>query len=732
MRDACAIRGLALKAPVQVRPMSAFTGGYTAGIGNVTWGEHHATDWRDGWCALGVYCTKPSDPAAKPVGAENPAERGAESRLSSPAGLYDGERHTLFVRSVAGDTPHATVAHEATHALQHHNFPALNAAHLWHNRDLAAGASAAQEGDAHIVGWSFDAQRRLFLCSIDPRHAHGSHARWWGWRADNLWAHEGFGHVFGPELALARQLAQGNTGVDALLREPPLSTLAVLAPERAGPVEFIALPQQLAAAASCRIGLRNTAGVVGIWGLLLRHDDDQTAAPVLPNFLNDWLGDRFAHVACPDDGDDGLVWLTRWRTAAAAREFADRYQRIAASVRVRDGMLAGEPRAIVRGRSVVVTTPELGDVVADVAESPIKAFSSYSAWVASGCYPHDCGEMSSVEMSPAGQHVCSVPGQPPVAFGRWLDRVRRARHAVAAMGDGFVPGLEGVAQDAKALAAFCAVNVPNTDIRRACAAATGGGRYMAGVLADPAWRLLPYCASDRELRQWVVRNYHAASERPVTSGGLFANVHGPSLAARALRVGGVAGLKRVLAAPPLSTLHVLVADHDEPVEMLRLPHHQLAARGCRVAASDVRGALAVWDLLVAHGRVAGDASMPHWLGDWRGDRLAFMHCDPGGTGWLWVVRWRTESAARDFAAHYRAMAVADESLLPAAAPVRQGRTVWIVPADLRPMQPLLAEHLTARAFASFAEWVAGGCFPQQGCTGTDDAIRRYATPAPEL
>ena len=138
--ETCAIRGLALRRPLQVRPMAAFEGGYTPGIGSVVWQDDDAEVWRQGWCALGVYCAAPAGKTA------NVTRSPGESGLAGPRGLYDTERATLFVAADGDAVPAATIAHEATHALQHQNYPQLAAIHLWHNRDLAAAANAALEG----------------------------------------------------------------------------------------------------------------------------------------------------------------------------------------------------------------------------------------------------------------------------------------------------------------------------------------------------------------------------------------------------------------------------------------------------------------------------------------------------------------------------------------------------------------------------------------------------------
>ena len=258
----CAIRQLPMKRRVEVRPMATFEGGYTKGIGSTVWEEQYAQAWRDGWCAVGIYCES-----------ENGAGDGG-NLSNRPRGLYDHSANVLYV-DVEADDYEGTVAHEFTHALQHQNFPALNALHLWYNRDLAAAGNTVIEGGAHVVGWSFRPNQRTRLCMVTPDEDGSRQPRWWNWAPDDFKAHEMFPHAFGPAISLEALLAGGTAGLDALLANPPLSTLAVLRPARDGPVDFVKLPvdelQAALAEANCEIGLRNTVGAVGIWGLFSVH-----------------------------------------------------------------------------------------------------------------------------------------------------------------------------------------------------------------------------------------------------------------------------------------------------------------------------------------------------------------------------------------------------------------------------------------------------------------------------
>ena len=413
---ACATRGLTAKYPIVVRPMAEFEGGYTAGLGSVVWEDHHAEQWRNGWCAVGVYCAKP--PTTSASDAEDP-----RSPLEGPSGLFDAERNVLFVRSVDSLAARGTVAHEATHALQYQNFPSLLAIRSWFNRDLSAAVNAATEGDAHIIGASLDATKRLDICLMDPAKPGAAAARLWQWHPQAVWAHEAFPHVFGPEMALRRWLDAGSAGADDLLRNPPLSTREVLNPELPGTVDFIALPDDLLTAAlakrDCAVGLTNTVGALGIWGLLAEHGEADASDTVAPALVDHWLGDRFAHGSCPGAGDDELAWVIRWRTAHAASQFVERYRAIAESVAAVGGVLTAPPMPFQHERTVVVVTPGVQDTVAALAEARVRTFTRFRDWIASGCFPQSECYIDTPPAETDGSHLCSQKaGQEPSAGER--------------------------------------------------------------------------------------------------------------------------------------------------------------------------------------------------------------------------------------------------------------------------------------------------------------------------
>lgn len=703
MAASCAVRQLTLKWPVRVRSMAEYGGGYTAGVGSVAWSAEHAETWRAGWCAVGVYCA-PSPARDAPGGA----------RFDAPRGLYSHARATLYVRDPRNDAQtRATVAHEVVHALQYQNFPTLNAPHLWFNRDLSAAVDAVVEGDAHLVGWSFDAQRRRHLCSADPAGAARVYRDWWRWTPQAITAMESFPHVFGPGLVLARLLAGDTREVNALLLDPPLSALAALRPESAGPVDFIALPKGLAQRVrnkKCSAGLTNTVGVVGIWGLLAQHEGAAAEAE-LPEFLTQWSGDRFAHLACAGERNDELAWLTRWRTPAAAMEFARRFNAVAAAAARHGDVLGAPARAVARASTALVATPALAAAADALFHTPVRTFERYADWIAADCFPDDCHREADFVVGARrarAAFACATAAPPPAAFRAWLDRVRQARaRARELQGETLAFAL----RDAGRLAVFCALNARrNADVLAACRAASFGLRHLTALAEDGHWRLLPLCASGAEYR---------AQLRPVLAAGargsgsaLQRELHlrAAGSAAAALRADGVQGVRQLAAAAPLSTLALLDPEFDGAVEFLHLPPAALAESGCEVLASDVVGALGLWTRLRALGSTAPADVPPAIVRAWRGDRQWYLRCG-GESGWFWATRWADAAAAREFAVRYLpALGVGVD-----APPDVAGRTVWSVPAGLAGVKALVKASVKSRFFASFSEWRAAGCYPQPTC-----------------
>ncbi len=694
--------------------MTTFGGGYTKGIGSAVWEKRHADAWRDGWCAVGIYCESKAATATTDVA---PSDR--------PRGLYDHSANVLYVDAESDDY-HSTVAHEFIHALQHQNFPALNALHLWYNRDLAAAGNTVIEGGAHVVGWSFRPSQRMQLCMMAPDEGPSRRPRWWGWAPDDFKAHEMFPHAFGPAISLDALLASGTRGLDALLANPPLSTLAVLRREQAGPVDFIRLPvDELEAAlhgSNCEVGLRNTVGAVGIWGLLRKHGN--SPGDDLPRFIDDWAGDRFVHFSCPAENDDEFAWLTRWRSVGAAREFARRWRDIAPDLVEYGGVLDAVPTAHERDRLVLVVTSGLADVLTELEASETRSFARYDDWIASGCFPQEvCYDpdrtSSSDQREPASVGTCAANSTTPPAFADWLARVRRARDPSARR----IGNAALLAEDAGRLAVFCATNAAgNTDLRNACRASYGGVGYLTRLDADADWKLLPGCLGSQDVRAWLESTYYADAARPFASTAIVPTTYGAALAVRALERRGTAGLRELLGAPPLSTLAVLRPDLSTPVDFVQMPHTELVERGCRVDATDSQGVLGIWNLLIDYGEAPEADALPPFLLDWRGDRQSFIRCgegkDDAAEGWVWMSRWRGPAAARAFATHYRALAVAaaGETGFSASARLEVDQdTVWIVAPALETLRGVLKDGVTTRTYTDFREWAADGCFPRPDC-----------------
>ena len=552
------------------------------------------------------------------------------------------------------------------------------------------------------------------LCSMDPERATSTHASWWQWEPDGLSALEAFPHVFGTEPALREVLAHGHTAMNRALREPPLSTLAVLRPDLAETaIDFIRLPEQFPLD-RCTPGLRNTAGVVGIWGLLRQHGDPEAKVESLPALLEAWRGDRFVHLSCPGERDDELGWLTRWQTPEAAASFAARYRTIAGAVPSYGGVLGSVPTPIVTGRTVTVVTAGLRDAIRQIARSEIQAFSRFGEWVNAGCFPdRTCADPVDEDDRATNGFLCTPARVQPDQLEAWLQRVRRARSATPQP----VAALPGVLADVAELAAFCARNsIENADFLTACRAIYTGARYVAQLNQDPNYRLLPYCLTEREVQDWVRATYYATDARPLSAEASFTGIYGIGRATVAFAAAGFTGLHDLTAAPPLATRALLQPGRDD-VALIGLPRDAVRDRGCEVSASHAQGALAIWRLVLDDRGDAVEGVPPTFLADWQGDRLFQVRCGDGGGDWIWISRWQTTDAAARFADRYRALAPATlaEAELPDVSPIVKGRTVWIVPSALDHLRPVLERGIEVREFDGFADWVASGCFPQKAC-----------------
>ncbi len=198
---------------------------------------------------------------------------------------------------------------------------------------------------------------------------------------------------------------------------------------------------------------------------------------------------------------------------------------------------------------------------------------------------------------------------------------------------------------------------------------------------------------------------------------LFPYAHGVVLASRAYARDGNAGLDALLASPPLSSARVLHPGDRDPVEFVRLPEADLAARleprGCRLGQSNAAGAVTLDVLFRDHddGKGIGELSRA-----WAGDRFLHVAC-ARGPELLWVTRWDDAEAAGRFAARYRAIAesVARAAGFERAATVAlDGRSAVVASPGVADLATAALAGAEIRAYGDFDSWWADGCFPT-GC-----------------
>jgi hypothetical protein len=327
-------------------------------------------------------------------------------------GLYSTRLRVMYV--VLGDPgskgyENTTIlVHELVHALQHQHFPQIIALleGLRRNDDVVSAIASAMEGDASFTMLgaqgleqrNLERARELSRAMIaEFKHPTGVMATLPRFLTVSLM----FPYAYGILVAGERWEAEGNAGLDVLMRDPPLSTTRVLFPEDDDPVEFIRLPREaLAAQASargCEVGFDNVAGALTAKVLF----EDYDAAEDLLPLLAAWSGDRFLHVDCGEDSE--ILWFTRWDDAPSAVQFAERYRAIAPSLAEASG-LSDVPSVRVAGRTALVTSgglQSLQDVV--LAEAEVRSYASLGEWVRDDCFPE----------SPCPKHP---PDDPPTTL----------------------------------------------------------------------------------------------------------------------------------------------------------------------------------------------------------------------------------------------------------------------------------------------------------------------------
>jgi hypothetical protein len=385
-RETEELRGLEFRAPVEVEWIRS------SDIPAITRAEMlaelppgYVESYRDAYAALGVL---PPD-----IDLVATLTELQEDQL---VGLYSTRVRVMYVvgnsQDPTGYEDTTILVHELVHALQHQHFSHTVALlqGLRHNDDVVSAISAVMEGDASLtmLGTSSRLERNLenarelsdaMVVDLDnPTGVMASVPRF-------LSASLIFPYAYGILTAAERWDAQGNAGLDGLMRDPPLSSARVLFPRDDDPVEFVRFPAEAlaahAAALGCEIGSDNVAGALTLRVLFEDHGDAEDLAPM----LRAWSGDRFVHLDCGETSE--LLWLTRWDDAEGAAEFARRYAAIAPRVaQVSD--LSGTPRVRLDGRSALVTSGglhPLGEVL--LREAEVRAYASTSEWVRDACFP---------------------------------------------------------------------------------------------------------------------------------------------------------------------------------------------------------------------------------------------------------------------------------------------------------------------------------------------------------
>ena len=318
---------------------------------------------------------------------------------SQVAGLYSPKRKTLFVSDeMRGPLKSIllgpVVVHELTHALQDQHFP--DTVHLLVDLDgeddVVQALSGTVEGDASItmVGAMpggatnetvevAEQLRDTMLAELaKPDSDFGRAPRLLGVGLV-------FPYAYGTVAAARRFEAQGNAGLNAMLRDPPLSTVQVLHPSLAASIEFIRLPldelRADPATAQCVQGRANVAGALTMRVLFeATHKGD-----ALEKLVSAWRGDRYVRLDC--GGKWELVWLTRWASPEAAQRFAAAYGDQAAAIAAR-APLSGPVALTVSGSTALAVTPGVRARADELLHaSEIRSYGDFRAWLADGCFP---------------------------------------------------------------------------------------------------------------------------------------------------------------------------------------------------------------------------------------------------------------------------------------------------------------------------------------------------------
>lgn len=315
-------------------------------------------------------------------------------------GLYDPRNERLYVREgqapSGGYSIDVIAVHELVHALQHQHYPLTIGAQfgLENNDDLSTMLSVVTEGDASLAafsmggashgGASVDAMapaRDAMMAEVERDDGPYGKAP----RPLRLRLVAPYGE--GLLLAARTRAKGGNAALDAWLRDPPLSTLPLVAPQgEPRPVEFVRLPlawlEQQFEPRGCRVGHHDVVGPLMIAALLEEHDASGPQA-----VAGGWSGDRVLHVVCGASSE--LLWFTRWSTAEQAARFAAAYRKVLPGIAKRAG-LSGVPEILLRERSALVRTRLFGEVGDGLDEKvEVRPYSSFGAWLQDGCFPDE-------------------------------------------------------------------------------------------------------------------------------------------------------------------------------------------------------------------------------------------------------------------------------------------------------------------------------------------------------
>ncbi len=335
-----------------------------------------ARDYRDAWAAVGLL---PPD--------IDLVETFLEVNAEQIAGLYSIARRRMFVVRGPGEIDAPLVIHELVHALQHQHFGRVLELMqgLRRNDDALLALAAAAEGDATWIMLAAQPgangavapgvlESMRVALQLDLERPVGALARAPAIVRTSML----YPYVAGLALAEQRQAAGG---LDALLRDPPLSTHAVRRLHERPATGFVGLPldwlAQRLEAQGCALGHDNVLGVLGVRVLMSDHGGPARG-------WRGWRGDRFVHARCGATPE--LLWVSRWADADAAAAFAQAHDGIAAAIAERAG---GAPaRARIHGRDAIVATPGIEALAGAAHErSVFRSFADLDAWIAADCFP---------------------------------------------------------------------------------------------------------------------------------------------------------------------------------------------------------------------------------------------------------------------------------------------------------------------------------------------------------